>query len=211
MTSTTPDVIDLLAGVRAGSFVERIRAQRPETRANAQKSYLALFEPAQEGDVTRAERFVVAAFVTGLHGATAAAEFYAAGAGEGNGGASLIAAVKAEVERGSARGPYGRYPDGPLSVEDKEGLAFDVSEFSRVVLGAKLSAALAHSHLLVFRPREASAAALQALLDAGWSTTAIVTLSQIVAFLAFQVRVVTGLAALSGAGEGKAVAATAAE
>jgi uncharacterized protein YciW len=39
--------------------------------------------------------------------------------------------------------------------------------------------------------------ALQALLDAGWSTTGIVTLSQIVAFLFFQIRVVAGLGALA--------------
>jgi len=37
------------------------------------------------------------------------------------------------------------------------------------------------------------------LLDAGWSTTGIVTLSQIVAFLAFQIRVATGLRVLAGA------------
>jgi uncharacterized protein YciW len=35
------------------------------------------------------------------------------------------------------------------------------------------------------------------LLDAGWTTSGIVTLSQLVAFLAFQIRVVTGLKALT--------------
>ena len=53
-------------------------------------------------------------------------------------------------------------------------------------------------HLLVFHPRDAAPAALQALLDAGWSTTDIVTLSQIVAFLSFQIRVVAGLRVLAG-------------
>ena len=52
-------------------------------------------------------------------------------------------------------------------------------------------------HLLVFHPRDAAPAALQAMLDAGWSTTAIVTLSQIVAFLSFQIRVVAGLRTLA--------------
>ena len=37
---------------------------------------------------------------------------------------------------------------------------------------------------------------MQALLEAGWSSTAIVTLSQLVAFLSFQVRVVAGLQTL---------------
>jgi uncharacterized protein YciW len=50
--------------------------------------------------------------------------------------------------------------------------------------------------LLVFRPRDANAAAMQALLDAGWSSTTIVTVSQLVAFLSFQVRTVAGLRAL---------------
>jgi uncharacterized protein YciW len=53
-------------------------------------------------------------------------------------------------------------------------------------------------HLLVFHPRDAEPVALQALLDAGWSTTDIVTLSQIAAFLSFQIRVVAGLRTLAG-------------
>jgi CMD domain protein len=67
------------------------------------------------------------------------------------------------------------------------------------VLGRRLTAALEHAHLLVFHPRDASAAALQKLLDAGWSTTDIVTLSQLVSFLAFQIRVVAGLRTLAAA------------
>jgi CMD domain protein len=107
--------------------------------------------------------------------------------------------VKAEIARGMTKGPYGAYPAGPLSVEDVEGMRFAVSDTHRPVLGKTLSAALEHAHLLVFHPRDANPAALQALLDAGWSTTGIVTLSQLVAFLSFQIRVVTGLRALAAA------------
>ena len=64
------------------------------------------------------------------------------------------------------------------------------------MLGDRLAAALAHTHLLVFRPRESSADDIQRLVDAGWSADGIVTLSQLVSFLAFQQRVVTGLTAL---------------
>jgi len=53
-----------------------------------------------------------------------------------------------------------------------------------------------------------TAAALQALLDAGWSNTAIVTLSQLIAFLAFQVRATAGLRTL-GASLGHHTDATA--
>jgi CMD domain protein len=210
MTSSVPDIIDLLAGVEPGSAIDRIRSARPETRLNAQKSYLALFEPSDESAVTRSERLAVAAFVAGLHDSASITEFYAADLADGPGGASLSAAVKAESEKGRTEGPYGRYPAGVLSAEDREGLHYRVSDFSRTVLGPKLSAALEHTHLLVFRPRDASPDALQRLLDAGWTTTGVVTLSQIVAFLSFQIRVITGLQALSVSAD-DAVASHAAE
>ena len=58
----------------------------------------------------------------------------------------------------------------------------------------------------MFRPRDAASADMKALLAAGWSDTGIVTFSQLVAFLSFQVRVVTGLRVL-GASLGTASAA----
>ncbi|MFI6325687.1 CMD domain-containing protein [Nonomuraea sp. NPDC050556] len=61
----------------------------------------------------------------------------------------------------------------------------------------RLAAGLAHAELLVLRPSEASPQALKALDDAGWSTTEIVTLSQLVAFLTFQIRLVAGLRSLA--------------
>lgn len=53
--------------------------------------------------------------------------------------------------------------------------------------------------MLVFHPRDASPAHLQALLDAGWSNAGIVTISQLVAFLSFQIRTIAGLRILAGA------------
>ncbi len=197
MTLQTRDIIDFLAGIEPGSHLDSLRAQRPETRLNAQKSYEALFEPEHWGSVTPVERFAAAAFVAGLHKAAAVRSYYASKLQDKPHGPALVAVIDAEIERGSTNGPYGRYPAGPLSREDKPGLVYEVSDESRNLLDPKLSAALEHIHLLVFRPREASAGALQRLLDAGWTTTGIVTLSQLVAFLAFQIRVVTGLKALT--------------
>lgn len=54
--------------------------------------------------------------------------------------------------------------------------------------------------MLAFHPRDATQGALQSLLDAGWSTTDIVTLSQLIAFLSFQIRVVAGLRVLATSG-----------
>ncbi|WP_026871905.1 CMD domain protein [Inquilinus limosus] len=197
MSEPTADVIDLLAGVERGSALDRIRAQRPAARENAQKSWAALFLPEDPGTVSALERHAVAAFVAALHREPAPARFYAEALAKRDSG--LAAAVAVEAERAATEGPYGRYPAGPLSAEDKDGPVHHVSDESRGVLGPRLAAALEHTHLLVFRPRDASAAALQALLDAGWSTTDIVTLSQLVAFLSFQIRVVAGLRALAAA------------
>ena len=83
-----------------------------------------------------------------------------------------------------------------LSVEDKDGPIYRVAGDGQSVLGARVAAALEHAHLLVFRPRDAAPAAMQRLLDAGWSTTDIVTLSQLVAFLSFRFVAVAGLRSL---------------
>lgn len=196
MSTETRDIIDLLAGIEPGSRLDAIRARRLQARENARKSHAALFEPADFGEVSARERHAVAAFVAGIHGEPAAVGFYLAKLAEAADQSELVEAVKAEIERGQTEGPYGAFPAGPLSVEDKAGLIYGVAGDARRVLGARLAAALEHAHLLVFRPRDASSAAMQALLDAGWSSTAIVTLSQLVAFLSFQLRTVAGLRTL---------------
>ncbi len=189
------DVIDQLVGIAPGSALDQLRAQREQARTQAQQSYLALFAPAEPvaSHFDIADRFAVAAFVAGLHGQPDVARFYA----EALTGQGVAKAIEAQVAHGAAQGPYGRYPAGPLSAEDETGPVYGVDDANRAVLGQRLSAGLAHAHLLVFHPRDASPAALQALLDAGWRTTEIVTLSQLVAFLAFQIRVVIGLRALA--------------
>jgi CMD domain protein len=191
-------VIDALVGSASGSPLDAIRARRPEARAHAQASYRALFAPEVPADVTAQERFAVGTFVTGLHGEAAIAAFYAAGLSASGASAPLREAVDAAIAEARAHGPYGSYPAGPLSREDTAGPVYRVGENARRVLGARLAAAFEHMHLLVLHPRDADPAALQALLNAGWSTTDIVTLSQIAAFLSFQIRVVVGLRTLAG-------------
>jgi len=176
--------------------LDGIRARRLQARENAQKSYLALFEPADFGDVGGAERYAVAAFVAGVHDEPSITAFYMAKLGKAAGRPELVEALNAEIGRGKTVGPHGAFPAGPLSTEDKAGLIYRVSGDRKSFFGIKLAAALEHAHLLVFHPRDATAAAIQALLDAGWPSTAIVTLSQLVAFLSFQVRSVVGLRAL---------------
>jgi CMD domain protein len=196
MSAETTDIIDLLAGIEPGSSLSGIRARRLQARENAQKSYVTLFEPVDFGDVAAAERFAVAAFVAGVHDQPAAAGFYLAKCAKAADRPELVEALNAEIERAKTEGPYGAFPAGPLSIEDKAGLIYRVAGDGKHVLGGRLAAALEYAHLLVFRPRDASPAAMQALLEAGWPTTAIVTLSQLVAFLSFQIRAVAGLRTL---------------
>lgn len=195
----TQDIIDTLAGIEPGSALDAIRARRLQARENAQKSYLSLFEPVDAGDFSLAERAAVAAFVTGLHGESPVAAFYREKLAANADGTALVEAIQVEIQRGQTSGPYGAFPAGPLSIENKAGLIYRVSAERKPELGARLVAAFEHAHLLVFRPRDAASADMKALLAAGWSSTGIVTFSQLVAFLSFQLRVVSGLRTLAAA------------
>lgn len=211
--SSLPDVIDQLVGIQPGDALDAIRAQRQQARLHAQQSHIALFEPADlaASTFTAAERHALAVFVAGLHGQVELAAFHASALLLAGTPTELLDAVTAEAAAGAGRGPYGSYPAGPLSAENAPGPLHVASDAHRAVLGTRLSAALVHAHRLVFHPRDAEAAWLQALLDAGWSTTEIVTLSQLVSFLSFQIRVIAGLRALapSAALAGSASLATA--
>jgi CMD domain protein len=197
MSATVTDVIDALAGIEPGSALDAVRNRRPQAREQAEASFRALFEPEHFGGVSATERFAVAVFVTGLHGNAESAAFYNARLSATRPSPELLAAIDAAIAAGTGQGPYGRYPAGTLSREDAVGPNYRVSTEMRRTLGARLATAFDHAHLLVFHPRDAAPATLQSLLDAGWSTTDIVTLSQIIAFLSFQIRAAAGLRVLA--------------
>jgi len=76
--------------------------------------------------------------------------------------------------------------------------------------GPRWTALQRHADLLSLRPATATPDDLQALADAGLSTTAMLTLSQVIAFVSFQVRVIEALRLLSGGdGDGTSVPSTA--
>lgn len=192
------DIIDHLAGVSPGSPLDVLRRRRPDAREHAQRAYEALFVPRDalhEGgvsevgleEVTQAERHAVAAFVADLHGHEKTTALYAEGLDP-----DLAKQVAVQAAAGRAQGPYGRYRDPELAHESVEGPRFGAEG-----IDGRLAAALEHAHLLVFRPREAAPEDLERLREGGWSVTGIVTLSQLVAFLSFQIRVVTALEALA--------------
>jgi CMD domain protein len=191
----TTDVIDRLVGASAGDALFALREQRPDAKRNAQASYDALFASDELEHVSQLERLAVAYWAVALTGSPAAAHYRELLEAESP---ETLATLEAALPEALTNGPYGDYPAGPLSAENVAGLHWRPSDEVTAALGIRLAAALAHTHLLTYRPRDASTDALQALLDAGWSTTGIVTLSQLVSFLNFQLRVVAGLTVLKG-------------
>lgn len=191
------DVIDHLAEIPAGSRLDEIRRARPDAREHAQQSFLALLEPADPGGLSLADRYAVAAYVALLHDPTPtpsrAASFYLELLGD-EADADLVRAVRRAADAGRASGPYGDYREPGLAVEARPGPAAVVD---RDAIPAPLAAALEHAHLLVLHPRDARPDALRALVEAGWAADGIVSLSQLVAFLAFQLRLVHGLRTLA--------------
>ncbi|MBW9095569.1 CMD domain protein [Microbacterium jejuense] len=189
------DVVDELVGIRAGDPLDALRRRRPVTREQLQASHDALFDPRDDAAFTVDERLLVAAFATRSTADDATAARYADVAAAADARRTEI--VLAEASAAATAGPFGAYREEGLADESTDGRRYEPGIAARDALGERLTAALAHAHLLTFRPREADAAAQARLVDAGWSTDGIVTLSQLVSFLAFQQRVAAGLRALS--------------
>ena len=199
MPAARTDVIDALAGIRA-----RLRAGRgPHSAAagtRAGRGQLSRAVRAGDfGGVSATERFAVgrvrhrSAWRCGERGVLRRAPCCEPGRRRRYG-----------CDRCRDRRRHRSRPLWPLPCRAAEprrhaGPSYHVGPEARRILGARLAAAFDHAHLLVFHPRDAAPARLQALLDAGWSTTDIVTLSQIIAFLSFQIRVAAGLRVLATA------------
>ena len=144
------DVIDEALAVAPGSRLDRLRAARPEARKWTQSSYDALFDPAEEQNLARGERFAIALRVA-----------------ESSGSPALAAHYRARLES--------------LSIGAGE---------------QRWAAIFRHVDRVTREPRAISAADLQALAAAGFDEATIVTLAQIVGFVAYQVRVAATLALL---------------
>lgn len=193
-----PDLIDDLVGIAPGDRLDLLRAARPTARQDAQTSYDALITaPADLLRASRTERIALGYWVAALSTADALAAHYRALLAETD--PTVLAAIDAALPDAVTIGPTGSYPPGPLSIEDETGLHWRTPDTLRGRLGPRLAAALEHAHLLTYRPRDASPDRLQELLDAGWSADGVVTVSQLVAFTHFQLRVIAGLRALKEA------------
>ncbi|WJY67397.1 alkylhydroperoxidase domain protein [Corynebacterium auris] len=183
-SAASANVVDLLAD--APAEIAALRQRRPDATANAEASFRALLEPAEPGDFPQAWRLAVAAFVAGISGSPRAREFYRElleEEAEGDEGA-LTSGVDKAIERGASTGPYAG--GGFVTFDPADGL------------GDALAAAFDVAHLFTFHPKDASPEAIGHLQKAGWSDDAIVSFAQLVAFVAFQLRVAHGVAVLAG-------------
>ena len=199
MSQPNADIIDLLAGIEPGSALATVRGRRAQARENAQRSFEALLEPEEPGTFPLSERYAVAAFVARLHGFDAATQFYADLLGDE--APELVdavdaAAVDTAATSGAVSGPYGTYREPGLAAESTPGPLWTADS---AAFGQHLAAAVTHAHLLVLHPRDARVDAVRALVQAGWSADDIVSLSQLVAFLTFQLRAAWGLRVLAAA------------
>ncbi|MFK4825016.1 CMD domain protein [Paenochrobactrum sp. BZR 588] len=199
MSAHNKDIIDQLAGVKAGSSLDHLRARRPVTKEQAQASWEVLFQPANETEISITERLAVGLFVSELHGDVASRKLYETKLKNQPDGEQLADIIRKIAQTNKAEGPYGHFPQGPLSAEDQDGPSFVQSKEHAQVVSQRLWAALTHAHFLVFHPRDANPDRLKILTNAGWSATGIITLSQLISFLAFQLRVVSGLKILAEA------------
>lgn len=192
------DVVDDLAGIRPGSHLDTLRRHRAVARDQTQRAHDLLFGPAAGGRISRADRLSVAVFVAALHGADTVTLHYARLLDHV--APDRIEPLLAEARRAAGRGPWGHYREPDLAGESTGGTSYRPGPAARERLGDRLAAALAHAHLLVLHPRDARPGALAALVEAGWSRAGIVTLSQAVGFLCYQIRLVHGLQRLAAEG-----------
>lgn len=188
------DIIDALADVPS---VTDLRAGRAQARENAQRAFAALLEPDEPGTFTQAERYAVAAFTALLHDEQRAVIFYLELLSDETD--EIHAGMVAKLARAAAgTGPYGVYRETGLAGESEPGAWFD-EEAAAAKVGGRLAAAFGLAHLLVFHPRDSRPGIWEPLAEAGWTTDEAVSLAQLIAFLAFQLRVVRGLRVLGGA------------
>ena len=183
-------IAERLAAVPQGSPVSRALRNRPELLEGLETGYRGLIR--LEG-TQRREQLAVAAFAAALHGDEVVVQhFHDLLVAED---AGLARTIAEEADNAALPGPYGVWPPGPLSAEDLDGPAWRADPPLRQFLGARLAAALEHTHLITLHPRDATAEAARTLGRAGWQAEEIRGLNGLIAWIGALSPVVSGLRA----------------
>jgi CMD domain protein len=159
------DVMDTLAGLPPGSPLAELRRQRADVVRHLQGSDDAIFTPADDGGLTRAERAAAALRVATLLRDTVLSEHYR----------------------------------GRLAPLDPSSVLANTVEGKAEITEPRWDAILAHVDLVTRGPGSAERKDIDNLLAAGLSSHAVVSLSQLIAYVNFQCRVLAGLRMLKGA------------
>jgi uncharacterized protein YciW len=163
---TRLDVIDSILGPHAAAAIAPLREQKPELATQMQDYYDAVFDPAADS---------AAALSTNER---------------------WLIAVRTASHTGSAA-VVDWYSDAAIrsGVDDTAfALATDVS--TPWSGEPRMTAMMRHVDLIVTHPVDSSRADIEALTSAGLSPTAIVALSQVVAYVSYQLRLVAAFRAL---------------
>lgn len=161
----TADVVNAILGIDEQSPIAQLRNRKPNLVRELQEYYLSLFDPT----ASSAEAFPILD--------------------------RYLVAVRVASHTGSnsVADWYARLAADGGASPDALGQAVDIAE--PVIEETPLGAALRHADLLTTRPADARKSDLIALKDAGFSPAGIVSLSQTIAFVAYQLRLVAGLRA----------------
>lgn len=181
---TREDLVARLAGLAPDSPIVALRAHRAESTRQTHASHQALFDGALD-DLPLAERLAAAAYAAALASAGAASAVYRERLDALGASGEYAAAVLDRITRDNA--------NSVDSLDSADADALLAAQPSR------LGTILAHTRAVTMAPAQTAAhgpAALASLQNAGLSTRAIVVLSQLIAFVSYQVRVVAALRAL---------------
>jgi uncharacterized protein YciW len=160
-----------LAGIASTGSVAALRAARADATRYTQGSFDALFDPGATR-LSLEERFAAASYAAALSAAPEAAFAYRERLlALGSSAESAIAALEGFIAEG-------------------------VTHASAADIDARLAAILKHTHALTTLTPTPEQSALLRVKQAALSTPEIVALSQLVAFVTYQVRVVAALRAL---------------
>ncbi len=177
---TSEDVIDRLLQWPAGHATLAVRHQRDKVVVATQGSYDGLFDAALPGP-SLAERLLVALTIADLSGSAVLATHY-----------------RAQLQALVATAPLTPAQQVVLDGQPLDGVQADT----------RLHAILTFARTLALRPVEGDKAALLRLPAAGLTPPEVVALAQLIAFVAYQVRVVAGLQALAALPAGGEAAQT---
>jgi uncharacterized protein YciW len=162
----TRDTIDAILGVEAGSAIAELRARKPELAEQLEAYYRSIFSPIPESAAQLSVRD------------------------------RALVAVRVATHTGSTvvAGWYGNLALEHGATRDDLTRAEDLTNVWSTPTA--LGAAMRHADLLTTAPSAATAADLQALKESGLTPAGIVSLSQTIAFVSYQLRLIAALRAI---------------